>query len=127
MDERRWVSGDRSRETDENESPFLYEAKKLQSSADMHLYNVPAAGLHTKHHSEHYSEIPNHAPTFPSSNFEYDPESHPELQLKCQYRTSLTRLICGGSTIFKDGDDNAGIAPIPATKNYRTGSAGMKH
>jgi hypothetical protein len=28
----------------------------------------------TKHYSEHNSEIPNHAPTCPSFNAEYDPE-----------------------------------------------------
>jgi hypothetical protein len=80
----------------------------------------------TDHYSEHYSEIPNHAPTCPSSNAEYNPESDPELQLQCRYGTSLTRLIFGGATIFKEGDDSAGIATTP-TANYRTGSAGTKH
>jgi hypothetical protein len=75
---------------------------------------------------EHYSEIPKHAPTCPSSNAKYNPESDPELQLQCQYRTSLTRLIFGGATIFKEGDDSAGIATTP-TANYRTGRAGTKH
>ena len=28
----------------------------------------------TEYDTEHYSEIPNHAPTCPSSNAEYDPE-----------------------------------------------------
>jgi len=39
---------------------------------------------------------------------------------------SRTRLISGGATIFKEGDDSAGIATTP-TANYRTGSAGTKH
>jgi len=29
----------------------------------------------TDHYSEHYSEIPNHAPTCPNYNAEYDPDS----------------------------------------------------
>jgi hypothetical protein len=37
------------------------------------------------------------------------------------------RLIFGGATIFKEGDDSAGIATIPTANNYRTGSAGTKH
>jgi len=46
MDDRRWVLGDGSRETDDNQSPFLSEATKLQSSADLQTYGVPAAWLH---------------------------------------------------------------------------------
>jgi len=46
MDDRRWVSGDGSRETDDNQSPVLYAATKLQSSADMQTSDVPAAWLH---------------------------------------------------------------------------------
>ena len=49
----------------------------------------------------------------------------PELQ--CRYRTSLTRLIFGGATIFKEGDDTAGFATTLPANNYRTGSAGTKH
>jgi len=97
----------------------------------MHVYVVPAAWLDTKqyseHHSEHYSEIPNRAPTCPGSNAEYDPESDPESQLQFRYRTCRTRLIFGRATIFKEGDDSAGIATTPTRYNYRTGSAGTKH
>jgi hypothetical protein len=71
---------------------------------------------------EHYSEIPNHASTCPSSNAEYDPLSDPELQLQCRYRTSLT----SGATTIREGDDSAGIATTP-TANCRTGSARTKH
>ena len=46
LDNRRWIKGDGSREMDDNQSPFLYEATKLQSSADMQTYDVPAAWLH---------------------------------------------------------------------------------
>jgi len=80
-----------------------------------------------EHYSEHYSEIPNHAPTYPSSNAEYNPQSDPDLQLQWRYRTSLTRLIFGGATILKEGDDSAGIATTPTTSNYHTRSAGTKH
>jgi hypothetical protein len=48
-------------------------------------------------------------------------------QLQCRYRTSRTRLVFGGATIFKEGDDCAGLATTPTTNNYRTGSAGTKH
>jgi len=82
---------------------------------------------YSEHHSEHYSEIPNHAPTCPSCNAEYNPESDPELQLQCPYRTSLTRLIFGGATIFKEGDDSAGFATTLTASNYRIGNAGTKH
>jgi hypothetical protein len=37
------------------------------------------------------------------------------------------RLVLGGATIFKEGDDSAGIATTLTTNNYRTGSAGKKH
>jgi len=47
--------------------------------------------------------------------------------LQCRYRTSLTRLIFGGATIFKEGDDSAGFATTLNANNYRTGSAGTKH
>jgi hypothetical protein len=33
------------------------------------------ANHYSEHYSEHHSEIRNHAPTCPSSNAEYDPES----------------------------------------------------
>jgi len=46
MDQGRWIKGDGSRETDDNQSRFLYEATKLQSSADLQTYGVPAAWLH---------------------------------------------------------------------------------
>jgi len=63
----------------------------------------------------------------PSSNAEYDPESDPETQLQCRYRTSRTRLIFGGAAILKEGDDSAGFATTLKANNYRTGSAGMQH
>ena len=46
VDDRRCISGDGSRETNDNQSPFRYEATKLQSSADLQTYDVPAAWLH---------------------------------------------------------------------------------
>jgi len=80
----------------------------------------------TEDYSEHYSEKPHHALTCLNSNAEYDPESDPESQLQCRYRTNRTRLIFGGAMIFKEGEDSAGIATtLPA--DYRPGSAGMKH
>ena len=80
----------------------------------------------TQHYLEHYSEIPNHGPTCPSSNAEYDSHSDPELQQQCRYCTSRTRLMSGGASIFKEGDDGAVFATtLPV--NYRTGSAGTKH
>jgi len=81
---------------------------------------------YSEHYSQHYSEIPDHAPTCPSSNAEYHPESDPVLQQQCRYRTSRTRLVFGGATILKEGDDSAEIATTP-TANYRTGNARTKH
>jgi len=46
MDDRRWMAGNGSREMDDNQSPFLYEATKFQSSADLQTYSVPAVWLH---------------------------------------------------------------------------------
>ena len=46
VDDWRWITGDGSRKTDDNQSPFLYEATKLQSSANLKTYGVPAAWLH---------------------------------------------------------------------------------
>ena len=40
------MTGDESRETDHNQSPFIYETTMLQSSSDLHVYEVPAAFLH---------------------------------------------------------------------------------
>jgi hypothetical protein len=117
VDDMRWIKGDGSRETDDNQSPFLYEATNLQLSADCrhtvfqrHGSTEYDAKHYSAQHSERYSEIPNHTPTCPSSNAEYDPETDPELKQQCPYRTSRTRLIFGGATIFKEGDDSAGIA-----------------
>jgi len=93
MDARRWVSGDGSWETDDNQSPFLYLAMKLQS--------IPMPNT-----------IPNQSRV---------------TQVQCRYRTSRTRIVFGGATIFKEEDDSAGIATTPTANNYRTGSAGMKH
>jgi len=78
VDDWRWITGDGSRKTDDNQSPFLYEATKLQSSADLKTYGVPAACLDTGHYSENSSEIPHYPATCPSYNAEYEPESHPE-------------------------------------------------
>ena len=51
----------------------------------------------------------------------------PESQLQYRYHTSRTRLIFGGATIFKEGDDSAGFGTTVNANNYRTGNAGMKH
>jgi hypothetical protein len=48
-------------------------------------------------------------------------------QLQYRYRTSRTRFVFGGATIFKEGDDSAGFATTLTANNYRTGSAGTKH
>jgi len=77
--------------------------------------------------SEHYSKIRNYTAICTSYNGEYNLESDPESQLRCQYRTSHTRLIFGRATIFKEGDDNAGFATPLTTYNYHTGRAGTKH
>jgi hypothetical protein len=37
------------------------------------------------------------------------------------------RLVFGGATIFKEGDDCTGIATTPTVNNYCTGSAETKH
>jgi hypothetical protein len=152
MVNRRWLTGDRSRETDNNQSPSVYEDIEVMRSYTIleittliSNYEVSMERRYacirctggmappstmpstTQHYSEHYSEIPNHAPACPSSYAEYDPESDPELQQQCRYRTSLTRLIFGGATILREGDDSAGFATTLNANNYRTGSAGTKH
>ena len=93
----------------------------------MHVYDVPAAWLDTEHYSEHHSKTPNDAATSLSFNAEYDPESDPESQLQCRHRTSRTRLIFGGATIFKEGDDSARFATTLDANNYCIGSAATKH
>jgi len=125
VDDRRWISGDGSRETNDNQSPVLYEATKLQSSAELQTYGVPAAWPHRVRYRTLFRDADYAAPC-PSFNAEYDPMSNPESQLQCRYCTSCMRLVFGGATIFKEGDDSAGFATTP-TANYRTGSAGTKH
>jgi hypothetical protein len=133
MHDWRWMAGDGSWQMEYNRSPFLYEATKFQTRVDLQTYGVALAWLprvrrhpYSEHYSRYNSEILNHAHICPSSNAEYDPESHPTGQLQCRYRTSRTRLIFGAATIFKKGDNNAGIATTP-TANYHTGTAGTKH
>ena len=112
-------------ETNDNQSPFPYEATKLQSSAELQTYGVLTAWPHPVQYWTLFRDA-NYAATCLSFNAEYDPESYPESQLQCRYRTSRTRLVFGGATIFKEGDDRAGFAKTP-TANYHTGSAGTKH
>jgi len=126
MDDRRWMTGDGSRETDDNQSPFLLKLRSC-NRAQICRYTMYRRYGSTEYDTEHYSEIPNYAATSPSSNAEYDHESDPESQLQCRYRTSRTRLIFDGATIFKEGDDTAGFATTLTANNYRTGSAGTKH
>jgi hypothetical protein len=130
-----WMTGDGSREMDQGRRMTinLFSNMKLRSYNraricrhtvfQQHASTEYDAKHYSEHYSQHYSEIPNRAPTCPSSNAEYDPESYPELQLQCRYRTSRTRLIFGGATIFKEGDDSAGFATTLNASNYRTGSA----
>jgi hypothetical protein len=111
MDDRRWMTGDGSQETDHGRRMTI----NLLSDMKLRSYNRARICRHTmyrrhgsteydtEHYSGHYSEIPNYAATCPSFNAEYDPESDPESQLQCRYRTSRTRLIFGGATIFKEG------------------------
>ena len=149
MDDRRCISEDGTRETDDNQPPSLlsrywgyatsYHSRNHDFDFKLRSYNWAQICRYTmyrwhgfpeydtEHYSEHYSEIPNCAATCPSSNAEYDPESDPESQLQCRYHTSRTRLILGGATILKEGDDSAGIATTLTTYNYHTGSAGTKH
>jgi hypothetical protein len=137
VDDRRWISGDGSWETGDNQSPSYMKMMRLcgvipfsRSRLDFKLRSFNGTQIYmytmyrrhgstkydTEHYSEHYSEIPNHAPTCPSSNAEYNPESDPELQQQCRYRPSRTRLIFGGATICKEGDDCTGIKTNPYCK-----------
>jgi len=113
VDDRSWISGDGSRETDDNQSPFLYEAMKLQSSADMQTYDFLAAWLYRLN------------ATVPMPNTILNQSRVTKVQWR--YRTSRTRLIFGGVMIFKEKDDSAWFAMTLNTKNYRTGSAWTKH
>jgi len=113
VDDRRWISGDGSQETDDNQSPFLYQARKLQSSADMQTYDLPAAWLYRLH-----------APVqMPNTILNQSQVT----QVQCRYRTSRSRLIFGGATIFKEGDDSAGFPTTHTANNYHTGCAGTMH
>jgi hypothetical protein len=127
MDDRRWISGDGSRETDNSQSPSLYEDIEVMRSYT--LLEITSISRYEITIGRRYADIRftgSMAPR-PSSNAKYDPESDPESQLQCRYRTSRTRLIFGGATIFKEGDDSAGFATTLTAKNYRTGSAGTKY
>ena len=147
VDDRRWIMGDRWQSISFSIRRY-WDYAKLYPSRDhfglkLRSYNRAQIRRHTvfqwhgsteyepkhfsEHYSEHYSEILNHAPTCLSSNAVYDPESDPELQQQCRYRTSRTRLIFGGATIFKEGDDSAGFATTLPLNNYRTGSTGTTH
>jgi len=108
MDDRRWIMGDgwqsisfpfmkifRLCEVIPFSKSWLWiQSTKFQWNPDMHVYDVPAAWLHrvryhniqttTQSTTQHYSEIPNYAATYPSSNAKYDPESDPESQLQCR-------------------------------------------
>jgi len=81
MDNRRWMTGDGSRETDDNQSPFLLKLRSY-NRAQICRHTVfrrhGSTKYDTEHYSEHYSEIPNYAATSPSFNAECDPESDPE-------------------------------------------------
>jgi hypothetical protein len=46
VDDRRKIKEDGSSEINDNQSPFLNEVMKLQSSADLQIYGVPVAWLH---------------------------------------------------------------------------------
>ena len=100
------MTGDGSRETDDNQSPFRYADiavmrsytiveityfdSKLQGYNQAQIWRHKLYRRHgsTEYNTEHYSEIPNHAPTCPSYNAESDPESHPESH---SYLTSCSR------------------------------------
>ena len=110
------MTGDGSRETDDNQSPSLYEDIEVMRSYT--LLEITSISRYEVTIERRYADIRftgGMAPPTkcPSSNAEYDPESDPESQLQCRYRTSRTRLIFGGATIFKEGDDSAGIATTP--------------
>ena len=139
MDDRRWMTGDGSREIHQGRRMTI----NLLSYMKLRNYNRPRICRHTvfqrhgsteydakqysEHYSEHYSEIPDHAPTCPSSNAEYDAESDLELQQQCRYRTSRTRLIFVGATIFTEGHVSAGFATTLNANNYSTGNTATKH
>jgi len=147
MDDRRWISGDGSLETDDNRSlsyvkilrlcevirfsrsRLWFQATKLQSSADIQTYDVPAAWLHRVRYRALFralfrdTELCSYTPEFPCRI------RSRVTQLQCRYRTSWSRtiLVFGGATIFNEGDDSAGTTTTPTANNYRTGSAGTKH
>jgi len=86
----RLMTGDGSREMDQGRRMIII----LLSYMKLRSYNRARICRHTvfkrhgstkydakhysNHYSEHYSKIPNHVPTCPCSNAEYDPESDPE-------------------------------------------------
>jgi len=138
VDNLRWITGDGGREMDHgrrmtiNLLPYMKLPSYNQARVCRHTvfqrhsstqYN---AKQYSEQYSKHCSEIGIHAPTFPSADDEYNPESDPESQLQPRDRTSVMRIIFGGGTITKERDDSAGIATTPTT-NYLTGSAGTKH
>jgi len=56
IDDRRLTSGDGSRVMDDNQSPFLYEATKWQSSGELQTYGYPVAWLHRVQYGELFRE-----------------------------------------------------------------------
>jgi len=123
MDDQRWMTGDGSLETDDNQSPSLYEDIEVMRSytlleiSSISRYEIT---IERRHADIRFTGGMAPPTKCPSSNAEYDPESDPESQLRCRYRTSRTRLIFGGATIFKEGDDSAGLATTLNANNYRT-------
>jgi len=99
VDDRRWTTGDGSRETDDSQSPSFHEdieAIRSYTLLEISYYDYKLRSYNraqicrytmhwrhgsteydTEHYSEHFSEIPNHAPTCPSFNAECDPEWDP--------------------------------------------------
>ena len=104
-----------------------YATMQLLWNTDMEAYDVLAAWLHRVWYRALFRDariMQLHARVSMPNTI---PNQIPESQLQSRYCSSRTRLIFGGATIFKEGDDSAGIATTPTASNYRTGCAGTKH
>jgi len=89
------MTGDGLRETDDNQSPSLYEDIEVMRSYT--LLKITSISSYEVTIERRYADIRftgGMAVTTkcPSSNAEYDPESDPESQLQCRYRTSRCRM-----------------------------------
>jgi hypothetical protein len=145
MDESRSMTGDGSREMDDNQAVSrlwrywgyvkLYHFWEHDSGFKLQIFNGTQTYMNrifrwhgsTEYDTEHYSEMPKYAATGHGFNAKYNAKSDPESHLQCGYCPSHTWSIFGCATIFQERDHSAEFATMLNSNNCHTGSAGTKH